>query len=282
MTHTEDTISKLLIAQPWQETKPSLVSPKGSWMCCCFLCTDWLTGTINSCVTRDIKATALSHPWAFINPMLLTEKAGKNTGPPILGFMSREQKSLCRKSCCQLMLYFYFFILVEGIFHWNNPWKLLIQGNYPWCAIWTWGKMLLPVFPSQCLIFPLPPQSDAPAKSAECVFTALLTGVKYEANVSQILPAGWPTTSKSLLFTADLIRERWGTCLEFQLSFSEMRSGALKNDSKKTQGTPLEVAHECCQLGKGQHWMKSGLEESSVNAFPRKLEGGKSYLLRCS
>lgn len=80
-------------------------------MCCCLPCPDWLTGTINWCVTRDIKATAPSHPWAFTNPMVLTEKAGKNTGPPILGFTSREQKSLCRKPlppADALFLLFYF------------------------------------------------------------------------------------------------------------------------------------------------------------------------------
>lgn len=96
------------------------------------------------------------------------------------------------------------------LFYFSGRKFSLLLPCYPWYATWTWGKMLLPMCPSQTLILPLPPQSDAPAKSAECLFTAPLTGVKHESNISWILPAGWPTTSKSLLFTADLIWERWG------------------------------------------------------------------------
>lgn len=168
-------------------------------------------------MTRDIKATAPSHPQASIHPMGLTEKVEKNAGRQILGLENRNPSAGNLPPPCHLRLYFYFvlfslfylicFILVERNFHCCFP---TIHDVPPEPGEKCSHLCALP------RSHPSPPSpSDAPAKSAECLLTASLPGVKHESNISQILPAGWPTTSKSLLLTADLIWERWGTGLEF-------------------------------------------------------------------
>lgn len=93
--------------------------------------------------------------------------------------MSREQKSLCRKPCHQLILHFY------GVFFSRRKFSLLL----PLLSMMSHLKLGKNA-PFQSFL-PLPSQSDAaPAKSVGYVFTASLIGVKYESNLSQILPAG--------------------------------------------------------------------------------------------
>lgn len=183
--------------------KPSLVSPKGSWMCC----TDWLTSTVINVWPEILKP--LNLPTLEPSSSQGTDtKSRKKYWTSILGFTSREQKPLCRKPCHQLLLYFYFFIWEwKGIFTAVSLLSMMCHLNL--------GKNA-PTYVPLPISHPSPPSPKwCTCQISRMCVTALLTGVKYESNRGQILPAGWPVTSKSLLFTADLIWERWGTCLGF-------------------------------------------------------------------